>query len=383
MVQPLAESICRFYSRSNGLLFRQDVVKTFSGETLRQLRVLSSLSVGILVWALVFAGCSGSNTITITLTPASGVSLNPGATQTITATLTNDTNNQGVNWTLSGPGQLSGNTTTSVVYTAPSSISTAATATITATSVANSTITATESITLNAVLTISTTSLPAGTLQTPYNTFVNATGATGTFTWSVTAGQLPPGLTFQTTSTSTSAEIEGTPTVLGIYKFTVQVTDSSGNSVTQALSITINTPPPLSVATGSLPNGTVGTTYTQSLTASSGTPPYTWSLIGGTLPIGLSLAASTGAISGTPIASGTFQFRGSGRRLIVAAAKRFGELEHYDQSRVDEQREAEWLLRIFSTRFRREWTLRGCRQLFLGWKREYFRRPHGCKSNRQ
>lgn len=268
------------------------------------------LAVGILVWALVFAGCSGgSNTITITLSPASGVSLNPGAAVTITATLTHDTNNQGVTWTLSGPGQLSGNTTTSVVYTAPANISTAATATVTATSIANSSITATESITLNAVLTIATTSLPAGTLQTSYNTFVDATGATGTFTWSVIAGSLPPGLTFQTSSTSTSAEITGTPTVLGTYKFTVQVTDSAGTTVTQALSITINPAPPLSVATGSLPNGQVGTPYTENLTASSGTPPYTWSLISGTLPIGLSLTStSAGTISGTPIASGTFNF---------------------------------------------------------------------------
>ena len=276
---------------------------------MRQFRVVSSLAVGILVWALVFAGCSGSSTITITLSPASGVSLNPGATVTIVATLTNDTNNQGVTWTLSGPGQLSSNTTTSVVYTAPANISTAATATVTATSIANSSITTTETITLNAVLTIATTSLPAGTLQTSYNTFVDAEGATGTFTWSVTAGSLPPGLTFQTSSTSTSAEIEGTPTVLGTYKFTVQVTDSAGNTVTQALSITINPEPPLSVATGSLPNGQVGTIYTQNLTASSGTLPYTWSIIGGTLPIGLSLTStSAGTISGTPIASGTFNF---------------------------------------------------------------------------
>ena len=277
---------------------------------MRQLRVLSLLAVGILVWALVFAGCSGgSNTITITLSPASGESLNPGATATITATLTHDTNNQGVTWTLSGPGQLSSNTTTSVVYTAPANVSTAATATVTATSIANSSITATESITLNAVLTIATTSLPSGTLQTSYNTFVAAEGATGTFTWSVTAGSLPPGLTFQTSSTSTSAEITGTPTVLGTYKFTVQVTDSAGTTVTQALSITINPAPPLSVATGSLLNGQVGTIYTQNLTASSGTLPYTWSIISGTLPIGLSLTStSAGTISGTPIASGTFNF---------------------------------------------------------------------------
>ncbi len=274
---------------------------------MRKLRALSLAEVGILVWALVFAGCSGSSTLTVTLSPASGESLNPGATVTITATLTNDKNNQGVTWTLSGPGTLSGNTTTSVVYTAPSNISTSTTATITATSVANSSVTATESITLTAVLTIATTSLPAGALGVPYNAFVDAAGATGTFTWTVTSGSLPAGLTFLTTSTSSSAEISGTPTVLGTSKFTVQVTDAAGTSVTQALSITVNPPPPLSIATGSLPNGTVDTSYSQTLQASSGAQPYTWSLTGGNLPFGLSLAPG-GLISGTPVATGTFGF---------------------------------------------------------------------------
>lgn len=210
-----------------------------------KLRVLSLFALGILVCAVVSAGCSGggSNSTTITLAPSSGQSLNPGATVTITAVVANDTNAQGVTWTLSGPGSLSGNTKTSVVYTAPATVSTSTTATVTATSVANSTITATESITLNAVLTITTTSLPSGTLGVPYNAFVNAAGATGTFTWTVTSGNLPPGLTFLTTSTSSSAEITGTPTVLGTSKFTVQVTDTAGTSVTQALSITINVPP--------------------------------------------------------------------------------------------------------------------------------------------
>ena len=274
---------------------------------MRKLRALSSVAVGILVWALVFAGCSGSSSLTVTLAPASGESLNPGATVTITATLTNDKNNQGVTWTLSGPGTLSGNTTTSVVYTAPSSIATSTTATITATSVANSTVTATESITLTAVLTITTTSLPAGALGVPYNTFVNAAGATGTFTWTVTSGSLPAGLTFLTTSTSSSAQITGTPTLLQTSKFTVQVTDSAGTSVTQALSITINPPPPLSVATGSLPDGTVNLGYNQTLQASSGVQPYTWSLASGSLPFGLSLATN-GMISGTPVATGTYSF---------------------------------------------------------------------------
>ena len=274
---------------------------------MRQLRVLSLPVVGILVWALVFAGCSGSNTITITLT-TTATSLNPGQTATITSTLTNDTNNQGVTWTLTGPGSLSGNTTTSVVYTAPTTIATSTTATITATSVANTTITTTQSISLTAVLTITTTSLPSATLGVAYDSFVNAAGAPAPFTWAVTSGSLPAGLTFLTSSTSTSAEITGTPTVLETSSFSVQVTDSSDTSVTQALSITVNKPPPLSVATGSLQNGTVNVSYNQQLAASSGTPPYTWSLTTGALPIGLTLNSSNGVISGTPIATGTYSF---------------------------------------------------------------------------
>jgi hypothetical protein len=289
------------------LLFRKDIVTTFSGETVRKFRPLGLLAVGILVYSLAFSGCSGSGAIAVTLS-TSETSLNPGQTATIIATLTNDRTDAGVTWTLTGPGTLSGNTTTSVVYTAPSTVAVATSATITATSVANTTITATQSISLVAVLTITTTSLPAGILGVAYDSFINAAGAPAPFTWTIISGSLPPGLTFQTTSTSTSAEITGTPTVLGTSNFTVQVEDSSDAIVTQALSIVINKPPPLSVATASLQSGTVGLAYSQTLGASSGVQPYTWSLAGGTLlPPGLSLSSS-GVISGTPIATGTTNF---------------------------------------------------------------------------
>lgn len=275
---------------------------------MRKVRAASLVALGILVCALFFAGCSSSHSTTITLSPATGQTLNPGQTVTITATVANDKNNQGVTWSLSGSGALSANTPTSVVYTAPTGASASITATITATSVANTSVTATVTITVGAVLSITTTSLPAGTLGVPYNAFVNAAGATGTFTWTVTSGGLPAGLTFLTTSTTSSAEISGTPTVLETSKFTVQVTDAAGTSVSQALSITINPPPPLTVATASLPNGTVGTPYSQALQASSGVPPYTWSLTAGSLPVGFNPLASNGVISGTPVATGPSNF---------------------------------------------------------------------------
>jgi Putative Ig domain len=144
-------------------------------------------------------------------------------------------------------------------------------------------------------------------LNVPYNAFVNAAGAPAPFTWSVISGSLPAGLSFLTSSTSTSAQITGTPTLLGTSKFSVQVTDTSGTSVTQALSITVNKPPPLSVATGSLPDGTVNVPYSQNLQANSGVPPYSWSIVAGTLPVGLSLAPN-GVISGTPIVTQTSSF---------------------------------------------------------------------------
>jgi Putative Ig domain len=66
-------------------------------------------------------------------------------------------------------------------------------------------------------------------------------------------------------------------------------------------------PPPaaLTISTSSLPTGQAGVAYSAVLAAAGGTPPYMWSLTSGTLPTGLTLSASTGAISGTPTQTAT------------------------------------------------------------------------------
>ena len=65
---------------------------------------------------------------------------------------------------------------------------------------------------------------------------------------------------------------------------------------------------PLSITTASLPNGTVGAAYSATLAATGGTGPYSWSIVSGSLPSGLTLNAATGAISGTPTAAATSNF---------------------------------------------------------------------------
>lgn len=66
------------------------------------------------------------------------------------------------------------------------------------------------------------------------------------------------------------------------------------------------TPSPVTVATSSLPAGKVGVSYGQTLAATDGTPPYAWSITSDSLPLGLTLDAATGAITGVPAAAGTF-----------------------------------------------------------------------------
>ena len=102
----------------------------------------------------------------------------------------------------------------------------------------------------------------------------------------------------------------GTETV-GALDIAVGNLAQSGSSTSYSLSLTIvvnQTGPALSITPSSLPNGQVGVSYSQTLIASNGNTPYTWSVSSGSLPGGLSLDPATGAITGTPTTSGAYSF---------------------------------------------------------------------------
>jgi hypothetical protein len=153
-------------------------------------------------------------------------------------------------------------------------------------------------------ITISPSTIPYGFEGESYFENFTATGGSGTgYSWSVTSGTALSAVGLSLTS---GGDISGSPNATETgAAFTVQVTDSLGNTATQAYTLTIY--PGFSVTPTTLPAGTVGTAYSQVLTASGGSgSPYTWSAAG--LPTGLSISSTsptTGTISGTPSAAGT------------------------------------------------------------------------------
>ncbi|WP_239630272.1 putative Ig domain-containing protein [Paenibacillus sp. H1-7] len=155
-------------------------------------------------------------------------------------------------------------------------------------------------LTVNPQLTIDTTSLKQGTVTKSYSETLTASGGNGTYTWTTVAGNLPDGLILN------GAAITGVPTQAGPKTFTLQVTDGNGVMKTEEFTIQVN--PELVMTAPTLPQGTVGTSYTdQIFTAAGGNGVYTWSVTGN-FPAGLTFDAAQRKISGTPTTAGTFDF---------------------------------------------------------------------------
>jgi hypothetical protein len=150
--------------------------------------------------------------------------------------------------------------------------------------------------------------LPNGVQGTAYptTTFTASGGkGAGTYSWAVTAGSLPTGLTLN----SATGVLSGTSTAAGAYSFDVQVT-SGAQSQSRTYTDVVIALPAVSITTISpLASATVGASYSQTLQASggAGAGSYAWSLASGSLPTGLSLSAA-GVISGTPSVVGLSSF---------------------------------------------------------------------------
>jgi Putative Ig domain len=253
----------------------------------------------------------GSSTVTplpsVAISSDTQQGIDQGQTVKFMASVTNDSNSQGVSWSVSGGGcsgngcgTLTNKSKTAVTYNAPSAVSSVLSVTVKATSAAKSTVSASAVVNVHPPPAITTTSLPGGVVGTSYNATLRASGGMGPLSWSLAPGSsLPAGLSLN----ASTGVISGPPATSGTSNFTVQVTDSASTPLSSTQQLSIIVAKRLIVTTTLLPSGTVNLVYSATLQASGGTAPLSWNIASGSLPDGLSINASTGVISGTPTTS--------------------------------------------------------------------------------
>lgn len=144
--------------------------------------------------------------------------------------------------------------------------------------------------------------LPNATAGTAYSATLAGSGAVAPYSFSLSSGTLPTGVTL-----SSGGLLAGTPTASGTFPFTVAVRDANGQTGAASLTLVVNVPS-LTITPATLPAATQGVAYNQTVSASGGIAPYSFTVSSGTLPAGLALNATSGAITGTPTGSGVANF---------------------------------------------------------------------------
>ncbi len=190
----------------------------------------------------------------------------------------------------SSTGVLSGTPTTAGSYTS----------TIRSTDDAGYTVDTVYTIAIDApAIVIDPSVLPDGNVGMAYNTNLSASGGAAPYSYSLLSGALPIGMTF-----SSAGQFAGVPRSDGNFSLTVRATDDNGNTGTQVFTFNIAAPT-LAITPATLPAGTTNIAYSQTLSTTGGIAPYSYSIVSGNLPIGLSFS-SAGVLSGTPTTAGSY-----------------------------------------------------------------------------
>jgi hypothetical protein len=208
----------------------------------------STVRLAAVLCALVLAACGGGGKgattavgvgIGVSLTsPTATTLVAEGATAEIDAAVSNDPANQGVTWTLTGSGTLQSSTTGKAIYLAPTGVTGSVNATLTATSISDTTKASSVTLTVNGTPVIPAPILFPANQNVLYVTYVNLAGGTAPYTWTVSSGTLPAGLALNG-STSAQVAISGTPTALGSSTFTVTAKDSASPARSASVTLTL------------------------------------------------------------------------------------------------------------------------------------------------
>jgi hypothetical protein len=162
---------------------------------------------------------------------------------------------------------------------------------------------------------ITTKNISNGTVKTLYSAVIAANGGCTPYRWAVVSGKLPPGVEDRASTTTTSLDLSGTPTIAASYSFTVSARDCGGHVSEASYKIVIK--PAIDITTKNVSNGTVKTLYSAVITANGGCTPYRWAVVSGKLPPGVEERPSTTTtsldLSGTPTIAASYPFTVSAR----------------------------------------------------------------------
>jgi hypothetical protein len=130
-------------------------------------------------------------------------------------------------------------------------------------------------------------------------------GGVGPYTLALSSGVLPPGVSLGAPNANGIAALSGAPSANGTFVANLTAGDATGTSLTQSCSLTV-TGSLLTITTQELPSGQAGSAYAGQIETAGGTPPQRYSIAGGSLPPGVVLNASNGALEGLPRQAGAF-----------------------------------------------------------------------------
>lgn len=150
-----------------------------------------------------------------------------------------------------------------------------------------------------AAISLSTSGSLNGTAGVAQSATITASGGVGPYYYSLRSGALPVGISFNSTGLFT-----GTPRSDGNFSITVRATDQLGQFAEAIFTYSI-APATIVITPATLPGGTRGALYNESLSSTGGVAPYSYSLASGTLPIGMTFS-SAGTLSGTPTIPGSY-----------------------------------------------------------------------------
>jgi large repetitive protein len=147
----------------------------------------------------------------------------------------------------------------------------------------------------------------------PFTAAQSAGGGSGTFTWSVSKGVLPSGLTLAADGT-----VSGSPAVAGRYALTLTVTDSEARS--KSVAVTLVVAPKLAFKTLKLKGAKAGLAYRLKIATIGGVGPLTWTATG-KFPKGVRVG-KTGLVFGTPTKAGAYRITVTVTDSLGAVAKK-------------------------------------------------------------